>query len=244
MSGKRFCMVEPRVHMPTLISIVGVDGSGKSTLASWLIDTLKREGYHSTLVWSRFRNYLSKPLLALTRLTGHNHYETLDGIRFGFHDFNNLVGYRELFAVLQAVDVNIAAYSRITRRRRTNDVVVCERGPWDTLVDVIADTGLTWLTESALGRSYSALVRRDAIVLWIARDLERILDTRPELRHDQKLPGRIESYRRLADRYGWRVIDNNGTLEHTQQQICDELALCKLTNKCCSNADTSDNHET
>ena len=106
-------MADAEQPLPTLISIVGVDGSGKTTLASWLVDELAAQGHRPVLVWSRFRNYLSKPLLALTRLTGHNYYRTVDGVKFGFHDFERLVGYRELFAVLQAIDVNIAAYARI-----------------------------------------------------------------------------------------------------------------------------------
>ena len=102
-------MANPGNTLPTLISIVGVDGSGKTTLASWLSDELSAQGREPVLVWSRFRNYLSKPLLALTRITGHNYYKTIDGVKFGFHDFERLVGYREIFALLQAVDVNIAA---------------------------------------------------------------------------------------------------------------------------------------
>jgi len=218
-------MADDPPRIPTLISIVGVDGSGKSTLAGWLVEKLERDGRNPVLVWSRFRNYLSKPLLALTRLTGHNHYRTLDGIRFGFHDFERLAGYRELFAVMQAVDVNIAAYARIVRRRRAADVVVCERGPWDTLVDVVADTGLAWLPNSVLGSLYTRLIRRDACVLWIARDLDSILSTRPELKHDRKLACRIETYRKLAERHHWHIIDNNGSLEMTRQQIADVLLL-------------------
>lgn len=218
-------MAEPGRRLPTLISIVGVDGSGKTTLANWLAGELAAQGRVPELVWSRFRNYLSKPLLALTRLTGHNYYKTLDGVKFGFHDFERLVGYRELFAVLQAVDVNIAAYMRIHRRRASSDVVICERGPWDTLVDVTADTGLSWLPESRLGLMYSLLMRCNARVLWISRDRECILRTRPELVHDHKLAPRMKVYAQLAQHHGWHVIDNNGALDDAKAQIRAALGL-------------------
>lgn len=218
-------MAEPGRRLPTLISIVGVDGSGKTTLANWLAGELAAQGCEPVLVWSRFRNYLSKPLLALTRLTGHNYYKTLDGVKFGFHDFERLVGYRELFAALQAIDVNIAAYARIHRQRMRSDMVICERGPWDTLVDVTADTGLSWLPTSPLGSLYSLLMRRDARVLWISRGRDSILRTRPELVHDHKLGPRMAVYARLAERHAWHVIDNNGTLDEAKVQIRAALGL-------------------
>ena len=163
-------MAETGRPFPSLISIVGVDGSGKTTLSGWLAEELAKCGRRPVVVWSRFRNYLSKPLLALTRLSGHNYYRTIEGVRFGFHDFERLVGYRELFALLQAIDVNIAAYARIHRIRGRSDVVICERGPWDTLVDVTVDTGLAWLPASPLGSVFSMLMRHDACVLWISRE--------------------------------------------------------------------------
>jgi len=218
-------MVEVPEGLPKLISIVGVDGSGKTTLANWLADELAAHGRSPVLVWSRFRNYLSKPMLALTRFTGHNYYRTFEGVKFGFHDFERLVGYRELFALLQAIDVNIAAYARIHRRRAGSDMLVCERGPWDTLVDVTADTGLMWLPGSALGAAYSLLMRRDAAVFWVSRDRVNILRSRPELVHDHKLDMRSAVYAQLAARHGWHVVDNNGTLEDSKSKIRSALRM-------------------
>lgn len=218
-------MDEQRPHLPTLISIVGVDGSGKTTLANWLMDELAMSGREPVLVWSRFRNYLSKPLLALTRLSGHNYYKNIDGVRFGFHDFEKLYGYRELFALLQAIDVNIAAYTRIQRIRDQADIVICERGPWDTLVDVTSDTNLSWLPGSLLGSMYTRIMQRDARVFWITRVRENILITRPELVHDHKLEPRMRVYGRLARLHRWDVVDNNGTLEGAKSQIRTALGL-------------------
>ncbi len=218
-------MDELNKHVPSLISIVGVDGSGKTTLANWLMQELASLQLKPEVVWSRFRNYLSKPMLALTRVTGHNYYKTIDGVKFGFHDFEKLYGYRELFAVLQVFDVNIAAYKRIHSLRDKVDVVVCERGPWDTLVDVAADTGLDWLPESRLGRMYGLFLRRDARVIWISRERDNILATRKELEHDHKLLPRMRLYKQLAKIHNWDVIDNNSDLESAKEQIRAVLNL-------------------
>jgi hypothetical protein len=137
-----------------LIFIAGTDGSGKTHLANVLKNALSDHGYRTEVVWSRFQNFFSKPFLALTRLSGHNHYRMIDGVLFGFHDFQNLGLLRWLFAILQAIDVNIGTYLNITRKRRNVDVLICERGPWDTLCDVMVDTGLRISPQSLLGRMF------------------------------------------------------------------------------------------
>jgi len=199
--------------MNALISIVGVDGCGKTTLATLLKKEFEARGLRVACLWSRFRNYLSKPLLALTRLSGHNYYRTIDGVRFGYHDFEKLLIYREFFALLQAVDVNLATYWYIHRIRPKYDVVICERGPWDTLVDVTSDTNLTGLPKSCLGRIYGAFLARNATVTLINRPIAKILKDRIELQHDPKMKRRIEIYLESALRFGWTIIENNGKLE-------------------------------
>lgn len=218
-------MVDNKQTLPSLICIVGVDGSGKTTLTDWLVDELTSNDVKSVQVWSRFRNYLSKPLLAITRLTGHNHYKKIDNVLFGFHDFENLIVYRELFAILQAVDVNIGAYFHIHKKRSMTDVVICERGPWDTLVDVASDTGMDWLASSKLGKIYGLMMQKDVRVFWVDRSYDNIIATRKELKHDYKLPKRIELYKHLADLKGWDIIDNNDTLDAAKQQIRDLLGI-------------------
>ena len=72
-------------------------------------------------------------------------------------------------------------------------------------------------------------MRRDARVLLVSRDRENILRTRPELVHDHKLTPRMAAYDQLAAMHGWDVIDNNGKLESTKQQIREALGLAAST---------------
>jgi thymidylate kinase len=217
-------MVENKKCAP-LFSIVGVDGSGKTTITRWLERELISHGLNTVAVWSRFQNYSSKPLLAMTRLTGHNYYRQIDGVLFGYHSFEHLAGYRELFAILQAIDVNIAAYRRIHRKRRKASAIICERGPWDTLVDVISDTGLNWMLKPRIGRLYGFFMHRQSSVLLISRSLKSILLARPELKYDPKLKKRMRLYFKLAAQNNWAVIDNNGPLEMTKDQIRKVIGL-------------------
>jgi hypothetical protein len=217
-------MREKKKRAP-LISIVGIDGSGKTTISRWLQRELSSQGLKTVTVWSRFRNYLSKPLLAISRLSGHNYYSQYDGILFGHHNFEGLPVYRELFAVLQTIDVNIAAYWRIHRQRCIADAVICERGPWDTLVDVASETGLEWVVDSPFAQAFGFLMRHHTRVLLISRSIENIFAERPELRHDHKIVRRMHFYLKLANNRNWSVIDNNGSIEMTKDHIRKEIGL-------------------
>jgi hypothetical protein len=204
---------------PGLIFITGADGSGKTHLANVLKASLAARGYRTEVVWSRFQNFISKPFLALTRLTGHNHYRVVDGVRFGFHDFQGLGRLRWLFAILQAVDVNIGAFRNITCKKRNVDVLICERGPWDTLSDVMVDTGLKISPQSLLGRVFLLQAKKACSVVLIRRSPANVIATRPELRHDYKLEAKVNSYNYLAIRQNWAVIDNNSSLSQTESAL-------------------------
>lgn len=211
--------------MSKIVFITGVDGSGKSFFANWIKEVLTEKGFRTTVLWSRFNNYLSKPFLLLMRITGHNYYRTVNGMRFGYHDFESLGCLRRLFALLQAVDVNIASYLRIARRKNQYDFIICERGPWDTLIDVMADTGLKEIAGSCIGRMYTRSIGKDSLTLFISRDKERILSIRHELVNDKKLGTRIYLYGHLSQMYNWHVIDNNGSIPDTKRQISKSLTM-------------------
>lgn len=205
---------------PRIIGVTGVDGSGKTTLTTWLREELQARGYMPGFVWSRFNNYFSLPFLAMTRVTGHNVYRDCAGVKMGFHEFERLPApVRHLFVVLQLVDVNIATLLKINRPSRHTPVTICERGPWDTLVDVAADTAFEGLASGrALGLFAGQVTSRSDIVL-VDRAADLIEARRPELVFDVKLRQRQKLYRRLAEAGDWKVLDNNGDLDDTKRRF-------------------------
>ena len=225
-----YCQYRMASSLPSLIFVTGTDGAGKSFHAKWLVECLKKKGLKTELVWSRFNNFFSKPLLGLARVTGHNYYKTIDQVLFGFHNFEHLFGFRELFVAFQSVDVNVATFKNIKTAMRRSDVVVCERGPWDTLVDVVSDTGMDCVINNILGKLFTIQVRNNTRVLLIKRSKENILTSRPELLYDDKLERKIAIYDKLAKVYDWIVINNNGAPKEVRKQISDLLG-CGLTLK-------------
>jgi Cdc6-like AAA superfamily ATPase len=210
------------------IFIAGTDGSGKTTLTHRLHEQLASEGISTRIVWSRYNNFFSKPLLAITRLTGHNYYEKHEGHLFGYHEFENLPGFKWLYILLQCIDVNIATYKNIFRKMSKRQLLICERGPWDTLADVVLDTGNKDLPETFIGDLFIKKAKKNSQVFFISRSMENICTSRPELAYDKSMKRKIEIYQHLSDLFNWTVIDNNEDLDQAQKKIFEKLIKLKI----------------
>lgn len=205
-----------------IICIVGSDGSGKTTLAKWLVGEIEKRGKKTALVWMRFNNYFSKGLLAFARMFGYSYFKEVNGTKMGYHDFENVWWLRWPFAFLQMVDVNIASWLKF-RSLKNVDVAVFERSAWDTLSDVMADTGINELEKCWIGRKIVRAFQGKSEVLWINRSLDLIRGSRKELEADYKLDRKIENYARMSKFFNWTEIRNNGLLEETKQRLSDWL---------------------
>lgn len=207
-----------------IIFLTGVDGSGKTFLAKRLIELLSGRGIQTRYVWSRFNNYLSKPLLAYTRLVGLNYYENHEGVKVGYHNFKGHTAVSAAFVALQLADVWISAIVKfwIPLFLRRN-VIVSDRGPYDTLIDVALDTGYDDLPCSFWGHLYARAIPFSHAVFLVDRDSEKIEHDRPDTRLDRTHERRRSLYARHRDVLGFRVINNNGAIEDSLSQIIEIL---------------------
>jgi hypothetical protein len=199
--------------------LIGVDGSGKTTITKWIIDICKKRNISCQILWSRFNNYLSIPFIALTKFSKHCYYKKIMGVKFGFHDYENLFLIKYIFFFLQMIDVNIATFFNIKRKIYKKDITICERGPYDTLVDVIADTGLYSILNAKISYFYYFQVYKSKNVIYLRRNYHEIIRCRPELAYDNKLKLRMKMYDDLAIKNQWYVVENNDSIEKTKNEI-------------------------
>jgi glycosyltransferase involved in cell wall biosynthesis/thymidylate kinase len=200
------------------VGLIGVDGSGKTFLLNRLSAELAEAGVEHRQVWSRFRNYLSKPLLALTRLTGHNVKAEVDGVRIGYHEFARSRPLSLLFLALQAADSVLDILFRYHLRPRPRPILG-DRCVLDTLVDLAVDTGLDDLVLDRLGPRLAALLPSPRLVVLVSRSPRLIREGRPDALLDRNFARRRALYRRLADAYGIPVVENDGSPEAAVDQI-------------------------
>ena len=125
--------------MIKLIFITGIDGSGKSYFSDRLIRYLEETNTPVKHVWARFMNYTSKPLLGLCRLLKLSYKEKHNNIVVGYHDFVNSKFISMLFTFFQLLDIQIVILVKILFPLWFGKLVLSERGPYDTLIDICVD---------------------------------------------------------------------------------------------------------
>jgi glycosyltransferase involved in cell wall biosynthesis/thymidylate kinase len=192
-----------------LVALAGVDGGGKTFLLGALRARLDTAGVPHRHVWTRFRNYLSKPFLGLARLTGHNRKEELGGVRTGYHDFAGRAWLAWPFLCLQVIDNLLDIWWRYHRPadRRT---VLADRCIYDTLVDLAVDTGLDDLVLGPLGRRLARRLPAPRLVVVLDRPVAAIRATRPDVLLDRNFARRRALYQRLAREFALPVLVNDG----------------------------------
>jgi thymidylate kinase len=211
--------VATRMPVPKLIYVMGIDGSGKSTVSEHLAQKLREQGYTVNVEWLRFNHVLSKPLLGLCRLIGLTRYETHDGIRVGYHDFHRSRMISWLFVLFQYLDAMRVKYFKIMPGiKGDRNVLILDRYVYDILVDVMVDTGMDTLHEGRMGRAFLRLLPPDTRLILVNRELDRVLDARPEGRVDQNFIKRYRHYQAIAAHADVNTIDNNGPLADLLQQ--------------------------
>lgn len=209
-----------------MIALVGVDGSGKTRLADLLMDRLARAAVPHRQVWSRFRNYLSKPLLAVTRLTGHNRKETVGEVRIGYHDFagNRLLAWG--FLALQTVDLALDIAIRFRLRRR--GTIVADRCALDSLVDIAVDTGLDDVVCDRLAPRLVRMLPQPCLAVVVERPPAQIAAQRPDAMADRHFARRRALYARLAQRLRLPVLRNDGSLDAALSELSRLVAAVPI----------------
>tara|TARA_R110000744_G_scaffold305580_2_gene413861 strand:- start:2870 stop:3499 length:630 start_codon:yes stop_codon:yes gene_type:complete len=196
--------------MKNCICLMGVDGSGKSTLATEYRKLLSTKGIASILVWSRYRNYLSKPFLAITRLTGHNKKEEINGTKIGYHDFSSskLISYTFLFFqwLDQFIDI-------IIRFKFKKQVIVSDRCIIDTLIDLCVDTELDDFIFGRYGKSLIKLMPKNTVYFVVERNKDVVFDMRPDVQVDKNYDRRVELYKRAIINFKLTPVNNNHTIK-------------------------------
>lgn len=205
--------------VPKLIYVMGIDGSGKSTVSEHLAQKLREQGYTVNVQWLRFNHVITKPLLGLCRVIGLTRYETHDGIRVGYHDFHRSRVISWLFVLFQYLDALRVKYFRIIPKiKGDRSVLILDRYVYDILVDVMVDTGMDALYESRTGNAFLRLLPKDSRLILVDRELDKVLEARPEGRVDRNFIKRYRHYQTISAQPDVHTIENNGELSELLRQ--------------------------
>lgn len=214
-----------------LICIIGPDGTGKTTQAKMLIEKLREMGYEYEYRWMRFHHFISLPVLALARLMGLTEIQTLpDGRKIGYHHFYRSRLISKLYPITLYLDTVLAMIFKIyiplkLQKKR----IVCDRFIYDTLVDLAMDLDNPSFITSKIAKMFLRLVPKESKVVLLIAPYEKIKWRREDLRFDNHLKKKIETYTELKKRFIQIVtIDASSTIEAVHDQIIK--AVNKVSN--------------
>ena len=201
------------------ICLSGIDGAGKTLITNQLIENLSKSTKVKR-VWSRYKNYFSKPFLLLMRITGHNYKVKINGIKIGYHDFYKNRYISIIFLILQWIDIFIEILFRFKMSRKS---IVSDRSLIDTLVDLIIDTNFEKFIFGSYAKSLFYFMPKNTTYFIIERDIELIKKNRPDVFYDKNVLKRIELYKKIANLFAIRIIKNESNINLTRDKILSNI---------------------
>lgn len=207
-----------------LIYLAGNDGTGKTTQAQLLLADFAAAGIPARYVWLRFPQYVSLPVLGLSRLLRVTRYRTVNGNRTGRWEFHRAPWLAHVLLWSQVIDAWVARAHRIRPALSRSEAVVLDRFVYDIVVDIAVAARDPRLLRSRPARLLYGLVRSDDAAL-LDVPAATIRQRRPDLAVDEDLELRADFYRALGQQLGLRRIDARGPREEIQQRLAEGLRL-------------------
>ncbi len=101
--------------------------------------------------------------------------------------------------------------------------VVSDRFVYDTLVDIMIDTGDYKIYKKLIGRLFLSLEPKNARIILLDLDESLIKERRPEMVYDTSLSKRRELYHEIAREFKIPIIYNNREIDEVQEEIYSVL---------------------
>ncbi|MCF6296591.1 MAG: hypothetical protein L3J08_01175 [Flavobacteriaceae bacterium] len=188
--------------------IAGSDGSGKTTLLKDLEKELLSNSNKTNHIWIRSPKILSKPLMLYCRLLGLTKYKTINGVKYGKHEFYRSRFVSWLFPILQLIDFKIKWFFE-KRKIKPNEIILFDRFNLDTLCDLMVDTKRMNLHKSWVGKSFMKLSPKNCKLIILKVDADVVRSRKLDTLHDEQLDEKIKIFQFLSKELKIKLIENN-----------------------------------
>lgn len=207
-----------------VIYIAGSDGSGKTTILDDVEKELIKQSKKTRHIWIRSPKILSKPLMLYCRLAGLTKYKTIDGVKYGKHEFYKSRFVSMLFPILQLLDFKIKWYLE-KKRIKPDEILLFDRFSLDTLADLMVDTKRMHLHQTSIGRSFIALIPENTKILIPLVDENTIRNRKKDTLYDEKLALKIKVYKKLGQDLNIKTVDNNKPYDEAIKNVFKYLDI-------------------
>ncbi len=202
-----------------LIAFSGIDGSGKTTQVKLLQDQLRRNGFETSKMWSRWRPLLSLPLLFVLRKSGQVSVHKADFLSIvEFHAIKNQ-SVASLWCFATQLENFLKISVKIIIPLTLGRAVICDRYVLDLMVDGVSDLHDS-PTEIRFGFKLLRLLPRPDRAFLIDIDAESAFKRKPDMPSISYNIERIRSYLALCNEAGVKVVDGRRSPEAIHQEVC------------------------
>jgi len=208
------------------ILVVGLDGAGKTTHTKKLMEELAMRGIRTRYVYMRGygRVFLTFPFLVLSRLLGFTKVHVLeDENKVSEYRFFANKAFQTLWPWVSLIDSMLYSFVVFRVNSLFSDrLTISDRSVIDTLVDIISDTqGKHPLKHYS--QYFLNLIPKNSVVALLDVDERIALERKKDVFSLRYLKIRREIYRKLADKYGWTIIDTKADLDTVHREF---LRVC------------------
>jgi len=207
-----------------VIYIAGSDGSGKTTILDDVEKEFIKQSKKTRYIWIRSPKILSKPLMLYCRLAGLTKYKTIDGVKYGKHEFYRSGFVSWLFPILQLLDFKIKWYIE-KKRIKPDETLLFDRFSLDTLADLMVDTKRMHLHQTSIGRYFIDLIPKNTKILIPKVNIETIRKRKKDTLYDEKLAMKIRVYEILGKNLNIKTVDNNRSYDETIKNVFKYLEI-------------------
>jgi thymidylate kinase len=207
-----------------VIYITGPDGSGKTTYLKDIEAHYTNHGIEVEHIWIRSPKILSKPLMAYCRLSGLTKYKTIDGVKYGKHEFYKSKFVSYLFPILQLIDFKIKWYSK-KRKLKGVKVWLIDRFSIDTLADLMADTNRLNLHHTNIGKAFLKIAPKNSQIILLNVEEAVIRSRKKDTLYDEHLSAKIKVYQILSNDLKLTVVENSSSFEAVKKELYQILNL-------------------
>ncbi|MBA7544635.1 hypothetical protein ES705_36996 [subsurface metagenome] len=164
--------------------------------------------------------------MAYCRLAGLTKYKTINGIRYGVHEFYRSKFVSWIFPILQLIDFKIKKWLVFRKiSKKLGFTIFLDRFAIDTLADLMVDTGRYDLHLKRIGKNFLKLIPYNTGIIVLIVNEKEIRKRKLDTLHDSHLSQKIEVFNILSKDLNLKVIDNNRPFEIVHKDILKEFGL-------------------
>ena len=206
-----------------IVAFTGLDGSGKTLQAKALVDSLAKDGIHSTYVWSRWSPLFLRPAIRLGKMLlgrkGNSEDEKYQSFLHGKRQLFRRSAVARAWQILALVDYYLQVLVKIKLRSRRGRVIACDRYVHDLLVDLGISFGYG-------AEGIPQLFKSRVLSLFPKPDLVFLFDLPADVAFQRKedvtlsyLRDRRALYLSLGELSGVDVLDGTASIQDLRKTI-------------------------